>query len=191
MHKTEEQRLRHLEEMIEEIHAWMILGGERIPGKAEYDRAIRELLKGNSKPLELYKQRGGVIPKADPDCLQNRFRRCGGHVERPGVSGKPTEDRPGGGIVPKLATIYPTAAAQGGGTSRRMHTRNSKAPSLQDGVCGGPLAGSANLPPAAQPGRGRATNRDLRQSCAARSRGLRSLSGPVMLPETKEQRRVL
>jgi hypothetical protein len=55
-----------------------------------------------------------------------------------------------GGIVPKAETIYPEAAEQRGGqTSRRMHTRNSKAPSLQGGVCNGHSAGPASLPTAA------------------------------------------
>jgi hypothetical protein len=64
MVKTTEQRLLHLEEMLEEIHAVLIMGTDGSPGRAEYDRAIRELLKGNTKPLALYKRRGGVIPTA-------------------------------------------------------------------------------------------------------------------------------
>lgn len=74
MNKTDEQRLRHLEEMMEDIHALLIMGRDRIPGRAEYDRAIRELLRGNSKPLALYKERGGVIPKVDPESMPKRFR---------------------------------------------------------------------------------------------------------------------
>lgn len=101
MQKTEEQRLRHLEEMVEDIHALLIMGQDRIPGKAEFDRAIRELLKGNDKPLILFKQRGGVIPKTDPESIPKGFRirgtqqiRNGDHGERPGSSGKLTESRP-------------------------------------------------------------------------------------------------
>lgn len=150
MHKTEEQRLCHLEEMMEDIHALLIMGQDRVPGKPEYDRAIQELLKGNSKPLALYKERGGIIPKVDPESLPARFRirgkqQSGGGHDAPAVAVRTR------GNGPKAETNYQTAAVQRGGKAiSRMPTRISEAPSLQGGVCNGPACRSANLPPAAQ-----------------------------------------
>ena len=60
---TVEQRLTKLETMIAEIHA-VVTGRERIDGidMPAYRRAIRELARGNSKPLDIYMRRGGQIP---------------------------------------------------------------------------------------------------------------------------------
>jgi hypothetical protein len=62
MNKTYEQRLRHVEDLLESIHTMLVMGREAVPGRAEYDQAIAELLKGNPKPLAEFKRRGGIIP---------------------------------------------------------------------------------------------------------------------------------
>lgn len=59
---TEEQRLKRIESMVEEIHALLIMGQAPVPGEAEYERVIEEMLKGNTKPLAIFMQRGGKIP---------------------------------------------------------------------------------------------------------------------------------
>jgi len=60
-----EERLKRLETMIKEIHDFLYMGEEtgRAPDQEEFRRAIRELGRGNRRPLQLYIQRGGKIPK--------------------------------------------------------------------------------------------------------------------------------
>lgn len=63
---TFEQRLEKLETMIAEIHA--VVTGESVPrtdgvDAFTYGRAIKELARGNPKPLDRYMKRGGKIPQ--------------------------------------------------------------------------------------------------------------------------------
>ena len=61
-----EDRLARLETMIREIHDFLYAGddGSRARDEEAFRRAVRELGKGNRRPLQLYIQRGGKIPKA-------------------------------------------------------------------------------------------------------------------------------
>ena len=63
---TVEQRLDKLETMVAEIHA-AVTGREKngCVDMTAYRLAIRELARGNNKPLDLYMKRGGKIPARD------------------------------------------------------------------------------------------------------------------------------
>jgi hypothetical protein len=62
-----EERFAKLEAMVKEIHDFIFAGheGEKARDEAFFRRAIRELGKGNRKPLEIYLKRGGKIPRAE------------------------------------------------------------------------------------------------------------------------------
>jgi len=65
---TLEQRLRKIEKMVDEIHAFLIeqdltrYDGVNMPA---YKRTIEAMLRGDTKPLEKYLARGGKIPVRD------------------------------------------------------------------------------------------------------------------------------
>lgn len=64
--KTLEERIARLEARVAELHDIIFTGRaeERRVDHVAFQRAIRELARGNRKPLELYLKRGGKIPKA-------------------------------------------------------------------------------------------------------------------------------
>ena len=60
MARTLEQRLRRLEEMVSEIHTLFVMGKEEVtPGARQYEQAIKDLLAGDTRTLDLYVRRGG------------------------------------------------------------------------------------------------------------------------------------
>lgn len=83
--KTIEQRMAAIEKMnsemyacIRELHAFILLGKTPPPpGRADYDRAIDALARGNRKPWELYRSRGGEILGEDEDNSGASARRPG------------------------------------------------------------------------------------------------------------------
>jgi hypothetical protein len=59
------QELQDLRIMISEIHAVLTMGRETKPGQYEYDRAIKQFVRGNKKPLEDFLKKGGTPPGLD------------------------------------------------------------------------------------------------------------------------------
>jgi hypothetical protein len=59
------QELHDLRIMISEIHAVLTMGREIKPGQHEYDRAIKQFVRGNKKPLEDFLKKGGTPPGLD------------------------------------------------------------------------------------------------------------------------------
>lgn len=57
--KTDSQRLKALEEMVQEIHALLVMGQVSTPGEEEYKRALAALEEGNNALLAAYIRRGG------------------------------------------------------------------------------------------------------------------------------------
>jgi hypothetical protein len=85
--KTIEQRMRDMErgfeavkEMVSEIHARIVLGKKIVPGKAEFDRAIEAIMRGDNGPMDIYLQRGGELPALDRPYKPYTPRK---RVERP------------------------------------------------------------------------------------------------------------
>ncbi len=64
---TEKQKLDRIFEMISEMHAviTMSASAKGTPGEAEYQRAVREMLKGNTAVLTEFLKRGGKIIKKE------------------------------------------------------------------------------------------------------------------------------
>jgi hypothetical protein len=62
-----EDRFAKLEAMVKEIHDFIFAGddSEKSTHRARFRRAVRELGKGNRKPLEVYLKQGGKIPRAE------------------------------------------------------------------------------------------------------------------------------
>lgn len=63
MSMTDSERLARIEAMVEEMYSRVCPEKESRAGQDTYERAIRELARGNKKPLRAYMQRGGKIPK--------------------------------------------------------------------------------------------------------------------------------
>lgn len=63
---TFEQRLRRLEEMVAEIHAIVVMGKAEVPpGDLQYKQALKDMLAGDPRTLDLYVRRGGKPMKVE------------------------------------------------------------------------------------------------------------------------------
>jgi hypothetical protein len=60
---SDTERLERIEAMLWELLRVLCPDRDNGIGPASYERAIRELAKGNRKPLTSYVKRGGKIPK--------------------------------------------------------------------------------------------------------------------------------
>jgi hypothetical protein len=58
------QELHEIKIMISEIHAALTMGHQIRPGQYEYERAVKQFVRGNKKPLDDFIKKGGT----PPDC---------------------------------------------------------------------------------------------------------------------------